>query len=408
MQLIIIAAFVGLSTGISSAISRKLGAKDHEAAVQVAEHGVLIGVILYIFVAICGFFIAAPLFQGFQIGSFSFNGFTQNQDIIQYGISYVTIVMVFSFGSLFNQAGMSIFRGTGDMIKPMIAQLIGAVLNIILDPILIFGWGFIPAMGVKGAAIATVTAQIIAMIYIWIMLLGGKSIIKLNLKKFKLDMHTIGQIISVGFPSAIMQGLASVMLFAMNFILSRFGDSAIAVMGVYFKIQSMVFMPVFGLAIGTMPVVGFNYGAKNKARIRKAITFSTIVAVCFMSLSMVIFQVFPRGLLSMFSASETMLTIGIPALRTLSLIFPLMAVTIILSTAFQALGKAYYSLVISLVRQLVVLIPSAFILASFMNVDLVWFAFIIAEVIGVTITVITFTTVYKKNIHQWEDVAQEV
>lgn len=406
MQIIVIAAFVGLSTGISSAMSRKLGAKDHDAAMQVAEHGILIAAILFVCVAVGGYFVATPLFQGFSIGRFDFNGFTQNQEIINYGISYVQIVMVFSFGSIFNQAGMSIFRGTGDMIKPMIAQLIGAILNIILDPILIFGWGKIPAMGVKGAAIATVTAQTIAMIYIWIELFGGKSIIKLKLKKFKLDMHILGQILAVGVPSAMMQGLASIMLFSMNFILSRFGDSSIAVMGVYFKIQSMVFMPVFGLSIGTMPIIGFNYGAKNKDRIKKAIRFSIIAAVSFMFMCLIIFQLFPKALLNMFNASNEMLAIGIPAFRTISFIFPLIAVTVILSTAFQALGKAYYSLIISIVRQLAILIPSAFILASFANVDLVWFAFILAEFIGAILTVLLFTTVYKKSVSKFEDISE--
>ena len=380
IQLIVIAAFVGLSTGISSAISRKLGAKDHKAAVQVAEHGVLIAAVLYVMVALAGFFLMKYLFLGFSIGSFTFNGFTENQNIIKYGIIYVQIVMVFSFGSIFNHAGMSVFRGTGDMIKPMIAQLLGAVLNIILDPILIFGFGIIPAMGVKGAAIATISAQIIAMIYIWIQLLGGKSIIKMKIKAFKLDMHIIGQIIVVGIPSAIVQGLGSVMLFSMNFILSNFGDSAIAVMGVYFKVQSMVFMPIFGLSIGTMPVVGFNYGAKNKERIKQAVLFSSTAAVIFVLICLIVFQAFPTQLLNMFSASGEMLAIGIPAFRTISLI-------------------------ISVIRRIAVLIPVAFLLASFSNVDLVWFSFIIAEIIGVIITILLFVRTYKKSVSMWDVVS---
>ena len=403
MQLIVIAAFVGLSTGISSAISRKLGAKDHEAATQVAEHGVLIAAFLYILVAVIGYFVATPLFQGFTIGSFTYTGFTQNPDIIKYGITYVKIVMIFSFGSIFGHTGTGVFQGTGDMIKVMIAQLIGAGLNLILDPILIFGIGPIPAMGVKGAAIATVIAQIVAMVYIWSQLLSGKSIIKMAIKKFKLDMHIIGQIIMVGVPSAIMQGLASVMLLGMNLILSRFGDTTITVMGVYFKIQSMVFMPIFGLAIGTMPVVGFNYGAKNKERIKKAVKFSIIAASTFTTLCLVIFQLFPASLLGMFNASENMIEIGVPALRTISLIYPLVATTIILSTAFQGLGKAYYSLVISIVRQLVILLPVAYLLSNLGNVDTVWFAFLISEVVAIILATVLFTGTFKKAVHHWED-----
>ena len=402
MQLIVIAAFVGLSTGISSAISRKLGEKYQHSAVQVAENGLFVAALLFVIVAIGGYFFATPVFRGFSLWGMTYRGFTENQTIISYGISYVKIVMLFSFGSIFSQAGMSVFRGTGDMIKPTISQLLGAVLNIALDPILIFGWGFIPPMGVKGAAIATVAAQIVSMLYIWIALLGGKSIIKLKLKEFKLSLEAIRQILAVGIPSAIMQGLASVMLLFMNIILSRFGDSAIAVMGVYFKIQSMVFMPVFGLSIGTMPVVGYNFGAKNKGRIKKAIRFSATAAAVYMTICLVIVQALPAQLLGLFNASSEMLAIGIPAFRSISLIFPLIAITIILTTVFQAFGKAYYSLIVSIVRQLVVLIPVAFILASFSNIDLVWFAFIIAEIVGLVIVTILFSKVYKQSVANWE------
>lgn len=405
MQLIVIATFVGLGTGLSSAISRRLGAKDSKGAALVAEHGVFVAAILYVLVAVFGIFAVKYIFEGFSIGNFTFDGFTSNQDIINYSISYVRIVMIFSFGSIFNQAGMSTFRGTGDMIKPMIAQLIGAVLNIILDPILIFGYFGLPAMGVKGAAIATVTAQIVAMVYIWIMLLNGKSIIKMKIKAFKLKMPIIKQIIVVGIPTAIMQGLGSVMLFSMNFILSSYGDSAIAVMGVYFRVQSMVFMPVFGLAIGTMPVVGFNYGAKNKERIKKAVRFSTIAAISFMSMCLIIFQLLPTQLLGLFNASSQLLAIGIPAFKTISIIFPFIAITIILSTAFQGFGKAYYSLALSIVRQLVILIPAAFLLARLGNIDLVWYAFIIAESIGMVLTILLFTRTYKRSISIWDDKA---
>ncbi len=388
MQMIIVAVFVGQSVGISSAISRKLGAKDNDGAMQVAEHGVLIALVLYVGVAIFGVIVAQNMFRGF----------TENQTIIRYGITYTQIVMIFSFGSIFNHTGIGVFRGTGDMIKPTIAQLIGAVLNIILDPILIFGYFGFPAMGVKGAAIATVTAQIVAMLFIWIQLLSGKSIIKMKIKKLKLDMKIIGQILAVSLPSALMQGLASIMLLAMNFILSRFGDSAIAVMGVYFKVQSMVFMPIFGLATGTMPVIGFNYGAKNKERLKSAIKFSAITAFVFMTACLVIFQIFPKQILSLFRASPEMIAIGVPAFRTISLIFPLVSISIIFATSFQGLGKAYFSLIISMFRQLVILIPVAFLLASYMNVDLVWYAFLIAEVFGMILSIFLFTRTYRKSI----------
>jgi len=394
IQLIVIAAFVGLSTGISSAVSRKLGEKNHAAAVQVAEHGVFIAIILYVLVAIIGLVLA----------SFFFRNFTDDPLVIKDASTYIRIVTVFSFGAILSNSASSVLRGTGDMVKPMFAQLAGAIINIALDPILIFGWFGLPAMGVKGAAIATVTAQIFSMMYVWILLYKGNSIIKPKIKDFKFDNHILNQILMVGVPSALMQGLASVMLTVMNLILSSFGDSAIAVMGVYFRVQSMVFMPVFGLAIGTMPVIGYNFGAKNKKRMSKAIKFSVILAVSFMSIWFVIFQVFAGSMIGAFKPNQEMLTIGIKAFRTISLIFPLVGITIILSTAFQGLGKAYYSLIISVIRQLVILLPVAFILSKQGSVDYVWYAFIIAEVVGVTIAITMFFVVYRKSVHSWEDI----
>lgn len=388
IQMIIVACFVGLGTGINSTISRKLGAKDKESAVLTAEHGVFIGIILYVIIAIIGFFISRYFFQAF----------TENKVIVGYSSIYISIVMSLSFGSILTHAGMSILQGTGEMVKPMIAQLIGAITNIILDPIFIFGYFGLPAMGVKGAAVATVTAQIIAMIYIWVELLKGNNVLKPNLKGFRFKGHIVKQIVSVGLPSSIMQGLASVMLTAMNFILSAFGDTAIAVMGIYFRAQSMVFMPIFGLSIGTMPIVGYNFGAKNKERIIAAIKFSTTVAVCFMSLCFIIFQLIPDKIIGLFTPTAGMIEIGIPAFRIISFLFPIVAVTIILSTAFQALGKAYYSMIISIIRQLAILIPTAFILTNIIGVRGVWYAFLIAEIVSIFIALYIFSTVYRKDI----------
>jgi len=392
IQLIVIAAFVGLSTGVSSAVSRKLGEKNHDAAVQVAEHGIFIGIILYVLVAIIGLVLAGFFFQNF----------TKDTLVVENASTYIRIVTVFSFGAILSHSARAVLQGTGDMIKPMIAQLFGAILNIILDPILIFGWFGLPAMGVKGAAIATVIAQIVAMTFVWILLYSGKSIIKPKVKGFKFDSHIVSQILMVGIPSALMQGLASVMLAVMNLILASFGDSAIAVMGVYFRVQSMVFMPIFGLAIGTMPVIGYNFGAKNKDRMIKAVKFSSIVAVCFMSTCFIIFQLFAGSMIEVFKPTAEMLEIGVKAFRTISLIYPLVGVTIILSTSMQGLGKAYYSLVISVVRQIVILLPAAYILSKQGSIDYVWYAFIIAEIVGVMVAVATFIYTYKKSVHHWE------
>ncbi len=392
LQLIVIAVFVGLSVGVSSAISRKLGEQDEDGALQIAEHGVAIGAVIYVVVAIFGAFFA----------QYTIKGFTSDQTIIDYAISYIRIVLIFSFGSILNQAGRAIFRGTGETVKPMIAQLIGAGLNIVLDPIMIFGYFGFPALGVKGAAIATVTAQIIAMLYIWVQLLSGKSLIKIKVKKLIWDMKIVGQVLSVGFPSFIMQALGSVMLFFMNMILSNFGETSIAIMGVYFRVQSLVFMPVFALASSMMPVVGYNFGAHNKKRMYDAVKFSLGVTIGFLILALVAFQILPKQILSMFNATEALYGVGIPAFRTISLLFPIAAVNIIFSTAFQGLGKAYYSLMISLFRMIVILLPAAYLLSRLGNVDYVWYAFVIADVLASAVTIPVFRRTMKQSTLGWE------
>ncbi len=391
IQMIVVAAFVGLQTGISSSVSRKLGAKDKTGASIAGEHGILISFGLYALIVIISFFVKDSFF----------GQFTGNLNIIQGATTYTSIVLLFSFGIITSHSVTGMMQGSGDMVKPMIAQLIGAVTNLILDPIFIFGWLGLPAMGVKGAAIATVTGQILASIYAWSMLFSGHCQLHINLKAFKFDPHTVKDILLVGVPSAIMQGLGSIMLGVMNLILSRFGDAAIAIMGVYFRVQSMAFMPIFGLAIGTLPVVGFNFGARNKDRMSHAIRFSITVAMSFMGFCFLIFQFFPRALMGMFKPTEDMLAIGIPAFRTISFIFLTVGITIILSTAFQAFGKAYFSLLLSVIRQIVILLPAAAYLATFGNVDYVWFAFIIAEIVGVISAVILFYRTYHHATKEW-------
>ncbi len=287
------------------------------------------------------------------------------------------------------------------MVIPMITMLIGALLNIVLDPILIFGYFGLPAMGVEGAAIATVTAQFVSMLFVWRALLFGKSILKLNPRGFKPMISIIRQILLIGIPVALMQGLGSVMLTGFNSILSQFGDVAISVMGVYFKLQSMVFMPVFGLATGVLPIVGYNYGAKNKQRLYDTIKYSVIYATGFMIICFVIFQVFSSGLLALFNPSDEMIVIGIPAFKTVSMMFPFLGITIIFSTAFQAFGKAHYSLLISVVRQLLLLLPIAYILSQTGNIDMIWYAFLMTEFVSIFLVVGLFRNTYKKSVELW-------
>lgn len=392
LQLIVIAVFVGLGVGMNALISRKLGAKDASGAALVAENGLLIGLVVYFIVSIFGALFAKSFM----------NLFTDNQSIVAYGTVYIRIIMVFSFGRIIAHAGNSIFQGTGQMVIPMVAMLIGAALNIILDPILIFGYFGLPVMGVQGAAIATVVAQIVSMIFVWSLILTGRCSLHLNWKSFQPKKDVIRQILMIGVPVAIMQGIGSIMLTGFNLILSQFGDVAISVMGAYFRLQSMVFMPIFGLSTGTMPIIGFNFGAKNKERMLEAIKFSTTIAFVFMSLCMLIFQLAPDILLGIFNPDDIMLTYGVPAFRTMSLVFPMIAVTILLNTAFQAFGKAHFSLLTSVVRQLVVLLPVAWLLSLAGELNRVWYAFVIAEAIGLVLVLVLFRKTYADVSQDWE------
>jgi len=283
IQLIIIAFFVGLGIGINSLVSRKLGAKDVESATNAAEHGFIIAGILYVIIAILAFMVPKAFFANF----------TDDPLVIEYGVQYITIVMLFAFGRIFAQAGISVMQGTGEMVKPMKATMIGAIGNMILDPILIFGWFGIPAMGIRGAAIATVAAQILSMLYVFHAIFRQKVSLQLNMKSFHYDSKMVRQIVAVGLPATIMQGLGSVMLTGLNLILASFSGSAVAVLGVYFKLQSFIFMPIFGLGQGTMPIIGYSFGANNRPRMMEAIRFALLTAVTIMVLGTIVFQFFP-------------------------------------------------------------------------------------------------------------------
>lgn len=391
VQLVVVAVFVGLGVGLNALISRRLGERNPDGAVLVAENGIMITGIVYAIIAILGVVLAKPFVSLFS----------DNEAVIQQGTTYIRIIMLFSFGRIFASTGINILRGTGEMVIPMIAMLIGAVMNILLDPIMIFGYFGLPAMGVKGAALATIIAQILSMLFVWGKLLLGDNLIKLDLKHFKPQREVIRQILIIGIPVSIMQGIGSIMLIGFNLILARFGAVAIDVMGGYFRLQSLVFMPVFGLATGTMPIIGFNFGARNKQRMSEAIRFSTVVAVAFMSLCFLVFQLFPEMLLSIYDPGPEMLAAGIPAFRAISLVFPLIGATILLNTAFQALGQAHFSLITSVVRQLAVLLPAAWLLSLSGDLNNVWYAFIIAEVVGLILVVAIFRKVYHQSTAGW-------
>ena len=291
-----------------------------------------------------------------------------------------------------------VMQSTGNMIAPMICSLTGAIINIIFDPILIFGLLGFPALGVAGAAIATVFGQLCSLLVACYILIKKDHLVKIQLKGFKIDWSIVADIYKVGFPSIIMQAIGSVMLIFYNMILVAYSTTAVAVLGVYYKIQSFVFMPVFGLNQGTMPIIGYNYGARDRERLMTAYKYGLKIAVIVMAVGTVIFQLFPNLLLSMFDASADMYEIGIPALRIISLCFVPAAFGIMNSTVFQGTGHGVLSLFASLIRQLIGILPLAYILIRIGGVTLSWAAFPIAEMIGLTYSVLMFKRLYKKEI----------
>ena len=380
LQALCIALGAGMGVGVNALLSKSLGAKDNDMVNKSALNGLFMTFVSYLVLLVIGIFAVKPFYM-IQ---------TDSADIIQYGTDYLSVICCFSFGMFFQFTFERLLQSTGRTFQTMITQTVGAVTNIILDPIFIFGYFGIPAFGVKGAAIATVIGQIIAAVLALIMNIKVNTDIDFSLKGFKPDIKIIGMIYKVGLPSIIMQSIGSVMVFCLNKILIVFSSTAVAVFGVYFKLQSFVFMPVFGLNNGLIPIMAYNYGAKKKDRMIKTIKCGLLIAFSIMSVGMVVFELFPDAILAIFEASDNMLAMGKVALRTIAIHFPVAAICIVLGSAFQALGNAVYSMFVSIARQLVVLIPVAYALSKLGNVNYVWWCFPIAEIMSLTITVIFF------------------
>jgi len=323
---------------------------------------------------------------------------TDNTEIHQLGVKYLSIVMIASIGVFLQMNLEKTLQATGNMIYPMISQLTGAILNIILDPIFIFGYFGVPKMGIAGAAIATVVGQIVAACFVLYVSLFKKHRVTISFRNFQFRWKTIKDIYAVGFPSMIMQAIGSVLVAGLNVILIRFSETAVAVYGAYFKLQSFVFMPVFGLNQGVMPIMGYNYGAQNRRRLIKALKIGCLFALCIMCLGTVLFWAFPKQLLLIFEASPQMLEIGMPALRIISLCFPMAALGILFSTLFQATGMGGKSLFISLLRQLICILPVAYLLAQVGGLHAVWYAFPIAETVSLVASVLIFWQLYRKKL----------
>ena len=388
-QNLMIAVATGTGVGINANLSRSLGEKNFDRANKIANHAIFLAVCSYLAFALFGLVFAEKFFL-LQ---------TDIPDIVEYGTKYLRICTVFSVGLFVEIAFERLMQSTGKTFYTMIVQGMGAIINIILDPICIFGLFGVPAMGVSGAAVATVGGQIIAA-FIGLYLNQKKNTdIKLSLRTFRPSKAIIGNIYSVGIPSIIMASIGSIMTFGMNKILIGFTSTATAVFGVYFKLQSFVFMPVFGLNNGTVPIIAYNYGAKKPDRIVKTLKLAIVYAVSIMFLGLLAFQLIPDKLLMIFNASETMLEIGVPALRTISLSFLFAGFCIVCSSMFQALGHGMMSLIVSVFRQLVVLLPTAFVLSKIGGLSYVWLSYPIAEIFSVLFSSYFLRKIFKMKIH---------
>ena len=394
VQNLMIAVSVGTAVGINALLSRRLGEKNYHAANQVANNGILVTLLSFVAFAIFGA-LGSDLFLA---------AFTSNPEIAQAGADYMRIVTIFSLGCFVEITMERILQVTGKTVYQMISQMTCAVVNIILDPIMIFGLLGCPKMGVVGAAVATVIGQWCGMAVALVLNHWKNHEVRLSFADMKPHAHTIRGIYQVGLPSIIMQSIGSVMVFGMNKILISFTETAVSVFGVYFKLQSFVFMPVFGVTNALIPIVGYNYGARQRKRITDSIRLATVMSTAIMALGLVIFQLFPEQLLLLFNAKEDMLSIGVPALRLISLCFLFAGVGIVLSSVFQALGDGLLSLWISVIRQLLLLLPAAFIFSKLGGLGAVWYSFLFAECFGFALSLLFFRYLYNKKIRHVESI----
>lgn len=385
-QNLMIGVATGTAVGVNALLSKSLGEKNYKRANQIAENGIFLSFIGFLIFLIFGLF-------GTEV---FFRTQTDIEDIISSGVDYLRVCSCFSFGIFGQIIFERLMQSTGRTFYTMITQGVGAIINIVLDPIFIFGYFGLPAMGAKGAAIATVIGQIIAFIIAVILNKKKNSDIDLKLKEFRPNLKIIGRIYSIGIPSIIMVAVGSIMTFSINKIVIAFTETAAAVFGVYFKLQSFVFMPLFGMNNGVIPIISFNYGARNKQRVMKTIGVAILFALFFMAIGLAAMQILPKELLSIFNASDQMIKIGVPALKTISISYIFAGFSVVLISVFQAFGKGLFSMSISIARQLVVLVPCAYLLSKTGELDNVWWAFPIAEVMSVLVAGAFFIYLYKK------------
>ncbi len=387
-QLLMVAVSVGTGVGVNSLLSRKLGKKEYDGVNAVATNGLFLAVACALIFMLLGA-TCVPWFLGM---------FTDNQEILAMGTTYLRICMLFCIEIFVATTAERLLQATGNTFLSMVAQISGAVVNIILDPILIFGWFGLPELGITGAAVATFIGQWTAAILAIIFNFRKNDEIEFLIKGFRPDWQTIKDIYKVGIPTIIMQAMGSLMMVAMNRILVMFSTTAVAFFGVYYKLQNFLFMPVNGLAQGLIPIVGFNYGADDYKRVREAVRVSLMIAAGIMIAGTIIFMAIPTQLLTLFGAADAMMAIGRPALRIISVSFICVAVTVPLGYVFSGMGNGVVIMVSTLCRQLAVLVPVAYLFATRLGLEYTWYAFWISEGVAAVFTIICFMNVYRKKL----------
>lgn len=392
LQMILISIAVGTGVGTSSLISRLLGQGKKEKASNAAEHVLFLSLFYGLVIGLIGFFFSRNLISIF----------TDNEALIGPGAEYIKIIFTGSIFLFVPMLANDILRGEGNTFVPMISMLIGSIINIILDPFLIFGIGPFPMLGVAGAAYATVFGRAVSGIYIVYKVLTNDKDLKLNLRKFKFNFKIIKDIYNVGLPAMVMQLLASFMVGGLNIIVGGYNDYAVAVVGIYFRLQSFVFMPVFGLNQGYMPIVGYNYGHNNPKRMKETIKYGLLVGFTITTLGFILFQTIPELLIRLFNDNEELIAIGVDALKTISLAFPIIGISIVGSTTLQAVGRGFASMIVSFLRQIVLLLPIAFLLGKIGGLRWVWYAFPISEAIAFVLLLIFFKRIFMKLLDNME------
>ena len=383
-----IAAALGIGVGVNASLSKSLGERNQEAVNRAAGNGIFLAICISVFFALFGFFGSRPYFE-WQ---------SQVEETVEGGISYISICSIFSLGIFLEILGERLLQASGRTIFTLLSQGLGSVINIILDPIFIHGWLGVPRMGVAGAAIATVIGQWSGAAISLLLNLKFNHDVRFGVQWLKPTKASVVPIVAVGLPTFVMNGIGSVMTFGFNQILQGFQETATGVMGVYLKLQSFCFMPLFGINNAIISIVAYNYGAKKPERIVKSLKIAVSSAMVIMITGFIVFHTWPEMLLGMFNPSEQFLAIGCKALKIISLSFPIAAPCVILSACFQALGNGTYSAIVSLSRQLVVLLPSAYLLSLSGNVDLVWWSYPIAEVMSITMTMLLFAKLYRSKV----------